>query len=120
LVIFGQHGVSSTVHALLAKLGLAQEALPVLVLFSGRSASRVHTLPLPKGSADSKGAPGNSTEGSSGLGQANPCRDVLQRLESAAAAQQPDPDLASLPDITEKSTGMGALRELVEELSAAG
>ena len=35
LVIFGQHGVSTTVRALQGNLGLAEDGLPTLVLFGG-------------------------------------------------------------------------------------
>ena len=90
LVIFGQHGVSSTVRALSAELDLDQEALPVLALFSGPSASAVHTLPLVKGSLD------DEPDVSISLADDGAWRDALRRLESAVEAKKPDPDLASL------------------------
>ena len=90
LVIFGQHGVSSTVRALPAKLDLAQEALPLLALFSGPSASAVHTLPLVKGGPDDK------PEVSTRPADVGAWRDALRRLESAVDAKKPDPDLGSL------------------------
>ena len=49
LVIFGQHGVSTTVRGLMASLSLPEDSLPLLALFTGRPATAVHTLPLAKG-----------------------------------------------------------------------
>ena len=40
LVIFGQHGVSTTVHLLLEQLGLASDALPMLVLWDGQDSRK--------------------------------------------------------------------------------
>ena len=50
LVIFGQHGFSSTVGGLLPIIGLDTVAIPVLVLYEGPSATAVYTLPLTRGS----------------------------------------------------------------------
>lgn len=49
LVIFGQHGVSSSVRELLLRFGLHTEAIPVLVLFTRPSSTMVYLLPLPGG-----------------------------------------------------------------------
>jgi hypothetical protein len=51
LVIFGQHGVSSMVHALLSRLTLAQDSIPILALFTSPYDSPVYILPLPPGGA---------------------------------------------------------------------
>ena len=50
LVIFGQHGVSSTVLGLLDQVGHSLKSLPMLALFSGPPADEFQFLPLPKGS----------------------------------------------------------------------
>ena len=51
LVIFGQHGVSSTVHAMLQQLELASDAIPLLVLWQGPEFPQVCHIPLPAGEA---------------------------------------------------------------------
>ncbi|MCH7620471.1 MAG: hypothetical protein IH870_01080 [Chloroflexi bacterium] len=49
LVIFGQHGVSQAEQTLLARLGLAADAIPSLVLLTASDPPLVYTLPLPSG-----------------------------------------------------------------------
>ena len=49
LVIFGQHGISSTVRKLLGELGLPAGSLPVLVLFDRPSNKTLYAVPLPSG-----------------------------------------------------------------------
>ena len=51
LVIFGQHGVSSMVHALLSRLTLTRDSIPLLVLLTSHDDSLVYILPLPPGDA---------------------------------------------------------------------
>ena len=46
LVIFGQHGVSQAEKTLLARLGLAAEDIPSLVLLTASDTPLVYTLPL--------------------------------------------------------------------------
>ena len=114
LVIFGQHGISSTVRALSAELDLDQDALPVLALFSGPSASSVHTLPLVKGSPD------NEPDVSTRPADDGAWRDALRRLESAVDAKKLDPDLASLPGPAKRVNyeGLEALvAKLVKQVS---
>ena len=49
LVIFGQHGISQAEQTLLARLGLAADAIPSLVLLTASDPPLVYTLPLPSG-----------------------------------------------------------------------
>ncbi len=49
LVIFGQHGVSQAEQTLLARLGLAANAIPSLVLLTATDLPLVYTLPLMSG-----------------------------------------------------------------------
>ena len=49
LVIFGQHGISTTAQSLLSEFGLSQDSLPVLALVERNSFSSVYTLALPSG-----------------------------------------------------------------------
>ncbi len=49
LVIFGQHGVSQAEKTLLARLGLAADSIPSLVLLTASDPPLVFTLPLAAG-----------------------------------------------------------------------
>ena len=49
LVIFGQHGISSTCAALITGLGLSNLQVPSLVLISGGESLVLHTTSLPAG-----------------------------------------------------------------------
>ena len=51
LVIFGQHGVSQAEQTLLARLGLAADAIPSLVLLTASDPPLVYTLSLTSGDA---------------------------------------------------------------------
>ncbi len=59
VVIFGQHGVSTTVRALLADLSLPPEHLPCLVLAAGAEAKEAMVFKLPAGNEPE---PSNSGE----------------------------------------------------------
>ena len=69
LVIFGQHGISATLRALLAEFGLSQEDVPVLALISPETGT-VHTLSLAPGASDD-GALQASGEGETELSPGN-------------------------------------------------
>ena len=49
LVIFGQHGISTAVRALQQELGLAEDGLPMLVLFGGDADDGPEIVRLPDG-----------------------------------------------------------------------
>ena len=49
LVIFGQHGVSQAEQTLLARLDLAEDAIPSLVLLIVSDPPLIYSLPLPSG-----------------------------------------------------------------------
>jgi hypothetical protein len=51
LVIFGQHGISTTTQSLLAEFGLSQNSLPALALVARADTSSVYTLSLPSGTS---------------------------------------------------------------------
>ena len=57
LVIFGQHGVSDTVHRLLAEMNLPPDSWPTLALFTGSAEAPATIIPLPVGNPP-YGAPG--------------------------------------------------------------
>jgi hypothetical protein len=106
LVIFGQHGVSSTTRSLLGKFGLPQNATPTLALIIPSEAGRVYTLPLPSGDviAASPGQP------------AAPWQDVFIKVESAADKGEQRIDLASLPEVVSRQLGNSPLDKLVGKL----
>jgi hypothetical protein len=52
LVIFGQHGISSTTQSLLAEFGLSLDSLPALALVEPADTSRVYTLQIPPGASE--------------------------------------------------------------------
>ena len=91
LVIFGQHGVSTTVHAMLQQLGLAAEALPVLALWQGSEFPQVCHLPLPAGEAgqDSRSLPDPS--------------DLLGRVEELASGLENQSPTSGIPGTTTAS-----------------
>ena len=110
LVIFGQHGVSSTVLSLLDQLGRSPESLPMLALFSGPLADRFHSLPLTAGSTyeQSEALSGELLAGSEELWPG-----LLARLEDAAAGKPSSLDVESVPGITSSSLTKGPMEKLV-------
>ena len=114
IVIFGQHGRSSTVNALLGELGLPEDSVPLVALFPAVGPTRFYTLALPAGSADGSPEIGASTirEGvNAPLWQA-----VLTGLESAIDGGDGAQKLASLPDLTGHEFAGGSLEKLVNRL----
>lgn len=49
LMIFGQHGISATLKALLAEFGLTLEQVPALAMLTTPAVSTVHTMALAQG-----------------------------------------------------------------------
>ena len=110
LVIFGQHGISTTVHGILEGLGLDLGNLPLLALFSNPTGRTVHTLSLPAG-APPAGAPEPSSTRTA-ESEREPWRDVLKRLEDAVDGQPEHPDLEFL----NQGASLRTWREPVVEL----
>jgi hypothetical protein len=107
LVIFGQHGISSTARALLAEFKGGEEAtltppLPVLVLVVRPSAITAYTLPLPAGHG--------SVAGNGGGGD---WQNVLTRVERAADQGDEGLELATVSQLTACQLGGGSLVGLV-------
>jgi hypothetical protein len=98
LVIFGQHGVSSTVKGLLAELGLDAGAIPLLALFNSPSTTTVYLAP-------SAGA--NGSDGDRGWSE------ILAGVEGAADKGEKTLDLASLDGLTVCRLGPRPFVELV-------
>ena len=111
LVIFGQHGVSTTVRAMLLQFGLPPEALPALALLSGPKASTVYCLRLPPGDATALDA-----EQSGAL-----WRTVLDAVAAASAASDEDKrsvDLAGIDGLAQYEIAREPLLNLVDRLLA--
>ena len=101
LVIFGQHGVSSTVRGMLAQLGLHPGSIPALVLFEGAPATTVYMLPLAEGTGNDDG---QVWEG------------ILAKVEGAADAGEGALHLAALSGVTAHPIGDRPLLDLVAEV----
>ena len=106
LMIFGQHGVSSTELSLLEQLGHPLESLPMLAIFSAALADEFHSLPL------TGGPPGKK----SGRGSDDNWRDLLARLEDAVGGKASVLDLESVPGITNSRLVKGPMEKLVKEV----
>jgi hypothetical protein len=102
LVIFGQHGISSTVLGLLAALGMPAHATPLLAVFASPSATTVYMLPLAGAGEDAGG----------------PWREALARVEDAADRGEKALDPASLAGFTGRRLKDGPLLELAGQLLA--
>ena len=98
LVIFGQHGVSSTARRLLAEFGLHPGSTPTLVLYPEPSASTAYVLPLPGGDGDDSN---------------RLWIEALSKIEGAAEAGEDSPDLEAMPNLTKHQIACGSLTELV-------
>ncbi len=104
LVIFGQHGVSQAELTLLARLGLAADAIPSLVLLTASDPPLVYTLPLP---------PGNDVSEADDPKQA-PWRRVLAEASAGAGEgvfKVRALDLGNIPGI---SAGVGLSEPLMD------
>jgi hypothetical protein len=122
LVIFGQHGLSSTVHGLLNGFGLSLEAVPALVLFSAPLDSQAYALPLPRLRRAGLGGstPMNTGPSAGGVLQGpaedEPWRHTLKLIEAALDRGEKALDLASLPCSTRLDLDGGPVVELVAML----
>ena len=106
LIIFGQHGVSTTVLGLLRELKLSLESLPLLAFFDIPSNNALRVLPL------------DTTELSASEGP-EPWKHGLARIEEVAGVGAVD--LALLPGTTEiqfcERSILGVVQRLLERLS---
>ena len=77
LIIFGQHGISTTATTFLTELGMKQTNIPLLAITPLPEATRVYHVPLPKG--DQTGE----------LNDNQSWREILTLIRAAAANQAP-------------------------------
>ena len=126
LVIFGQHGVSSTMRAMLAELGLTMEQVPVLALIAGATSNwawngawnGAWVLPLQRGNPDGGlpdgGLPDGELENSALWAQA------LARIGRAAPGKMPL-DLGGVAGIERRQLRGGDLSSSIQKvLSSLG
>ena len=113
LVIFGQHGVSSTLLSLLDRLGRSLESLPMLALFSGPSADMFCSLSLTAGDAHGHS---ETVAGESATESEDLWRGLLVSLGDAAAGEQSSLDLESVPGTVIAPLTNGTMERLVEEV----
>ncbi len=109
LVIFGQHGVSSTVRGLLDGLGLPLDALPLLALFCSPSSTAFLTLPLEPGESSSQAGNSSSDE------TLKAWRKILDQVEASAVEGGTEPDLAGVPQAVPRSLDTGSMVDLIEK-----
>ena len=110
LVIFGQHGISTTATAFLTELGMEQTSIPQLAITPLPEATRVYHLPLPKG--DQTGESDDS----------QPWREILTLIRAAASNQPPltlAPATGAHPGAFRNNSLTGAVNAALRKLDAA-
>jgi hypothetical protein len=107
LVIFGQHGVSSTLLRLLSQFGLTDEEVPMLAIFSDPQAEAVHTVAL------SPGEPAETTRSST---PPDAWQAILGQVERTADGEAPSLELESLPVTVDRHDVEGPVLEVVTKL----
>jgi hypothetical protein len=107
LVIFGQHGISTTAQSLSAELGLSQESLPALALVARADTSSVYTLPLPPGASEVVSDEGPGRE---------EWQKALTTVEEAADRENESLSLEAVRGVTRRQLDRGPLDALVGRL----
>lgn len=112
LMIFGQHGISTTVKGLAGEFGLALDALPTLALFENGPSQDIHTLALRSGDykEGEAGSPGSL---------AGPWMDVLRQLEGVIDTGPDRLDLAGSEFLTQHGLERGPMMDVIERVLAA-
>ena len=105
LIIFGQHGTSTTMAALLAELGLSAANAPLLALSAATGPDAMMVLELPKGNADGP------------LDDSEPWGRVLARI--AAARGGAGLDLSGITELVPRQLHTGQLPDAAERVLAA-
>jgi hypothetical protein len=109
LIILGQHGVSSPVRALLSRLGLPPDSIPLLLLFTSGGGPSVYLLPLPAGRGS-----GPKIDRLPDTAQ-----ELLSRVEKFADRADESFDTSGMTDLLEMPLPAADLLTLVSELLAA-
>ena len=111
LVIFGQHGASTTMAAMLAELGLTMEQVPALALLPNTGALNANTdeaftLTLSKGNADGE------------LDDAEPWGQALDCI-GRAARDNAAPDFGGVAGVVQRRLESGGLTPAIERALAS-
>ena len=106
LVIFGQHGISATLKALLAEFGLTLEQVPALALLTTPAVSTVHTIAL---------APGDEAGEVVGY---EPWQSVLSLVEGVVDRGEKAVGMASMAEVNSRPLGGVPLPEVVARVLA--
>ena len=115
LVIFGQHGISTTVTGFLHQASLDLDCLPSLALVTGPEAMQAHLVPLPTGERpDPDVGPDQEQQ------TVEPWRVTLDRLESAADTGSASVDYSGISGVRTVDLGGLHLMGLVSELQGQG
>ena len=121
LVIFGQHGISTTVTGFLRQACLDLDCLPSLALVTGPEATQAHLVPLPTGERPD---PDSSLDAEVGPGQKQetvaPWRVTLDRLETAVDTGSARVDYSGIAGLRTVDLGRLDLMGLVSELQVQG
>ena len=112
LMIFGQHGMSTTVKGLADEFGLTLDALPTLALFENGPSQAIHTIALRSGDYE---------DGEAGDPEslAGPWMDVLLQLEGVIDTGPDQLDLASSEFLTQHGLERGPMMDVIERVLAA-
>ena len=106
LMIFGQHGISATLEALLAEFGLTVGQVPAMALFTAPRVSTVHAIALAPGAEA-----GEVVEG-------EPWQTVLRLVEGVADGGEKTLALASMAELNSHPLGGGSLPDVVARVLA--
>ena len=112
LMIFGQHGISTTVRGLVGEFGLTLDALPTLALFRYGPSKAIHTIALRSG--DYKDGEAGDPESLAG-----PWMDALHQLERVIDAGPGQLDLANSEYLTRRGLERGPMMDVIERVLAA-
>ena len=108
VVIFGQHGVSTTVRALLAELGLPPDHLPCLVVAAGAEGKEAAVFQLPSGNQ-----PAESIQN-----EAPTPETLLKQVESVIDGGDRKPRLGGMAGGVTRDLGGRTLAQLADSLAA--
>ena len=110
LVIFGQHGISTTTTTFLTELDLKPDSIPQLAIVPLHQATRVYHIPLPQGDQNEESD------------DSQPWREILTLIRAATTAQSPltlAPATDAHPRAFRNNSLTGAVNAAMRKLAAA-
>jgi hypothetical protein len=106
LMIFGQHGISATLQALLAEFGLTLDQVPALVLFTAPEVSTAYATALTQGAEPGK------------MAGHEPWQKVLNLVEAVADRGDKTVEMASVAEVNSHPLVGGSLPDVVARVHA--